>query len=129
MRLVPRLEAAFTVSLLAAGTLQQGLMAADHLEGPLAALPPLAGMVVLVSIVFAIAEWRKIAVERTALVLLAILIVVGTGATIIGLANRTAGVGGDILYGLAQLLDWYFLLPCAVAVPIHWLLLMRGREA
>jgi hypothetical protein len=125
----PRLAAAFAVSLLAAGALQQGLMAAEHLEGALAALPPLAGMIVVISVVFAVAAWRKVAAERTALVLLAVLIVVGTAATLIGLANRTAGVGGDILCGLAQLLDWYFLLPCAVALPIHWLLMRRREQA
>ncbi len=80
-------------------------------------------MIVVVSAVFGIAVWRKWPVWLTAAVLLAIIAVVAIGGIVIGLANLSPGVGGDILYGLAQVIDLYFLLPCALAVPIHWLLL------
>jgi hypothetical protein len=120
-----RVVAAFVLSLLAAGALQQIMMSAAHLADPLDAVPPLAAMIVVVSAVFGIAVWRKWPVWLTAAMLLAIIAAVAIGGIVIGLANLSPGVGGDILYGLAQVIDLYFLLPCALAVPIHWLLL-RG---
>jgi hypothetical protein len=126
MSKIVRIAAAFALSLLAAGALQQIMMTAAHLEGPLAAVPPLAAMVAVVSAVFGIAAWRKWPVGLTAVVLLAVIAVVAVGGIAIGLANRSPGVGGDILYGLASLIDLYFLLPCALAIPIHWLLLRSG---
>ncbi len=126
MGVITRLAAALALSLLAAGALQQALMAEK--VDRLSALPLLAVLVVLVSIVFAIAAWRKVAAERTAIVLLAVMVVIGFAAVEIGLADRSPGVGGDILYGLAEVLVGYFLLPCAVALPIHWLLLRRSEH-
>ena len=80
---------------------------------------------------FGCALWlsrSKAAAGWTAASMLVAMLVLGVAIYLIGLSSITPGVGGNILYGLAQLVDFYFLLPAALAVPIHWLLL-RGQNA
>ena len=129
MGVMARLLASFAVSLVAAGGVQQIMMAAAHVVDPLDALPWLAGIVAAVSVVFALTAWRGgRAVTITAIALLGVMLVVAAGGMAIGLANRSPEVGGDILYGLAQMIDIYFLLPSVIAIPVHWGLLRRERQ-
>ena len=131
MGLLIRILGAFALSLVASGAVQQAIMMAQGLDGPMAALPPLAACVALVTLVFGCALWlsrSKAAAGWTAASMLVAMLVLGVAIYLIGLSSITPGVGGNILYGLAQLVDFYFLLPAALAVPIHWLLL-RGQNA
>ena len=125
MGLMPRVALAFALSLVAAGAVQQIMMAVAQVPDPLDALPPLAAVVAIVPVVFGIAVRRNAAAANVAAVRLAVMAVVAAGGIMIGIADRSPGVGGDILYGLAQVTDTYFLLPSAIAVPIHWLVLRR----
>ena len=103
-------------------------MRAQGLSGPMSALPPLAACVALMTLVFGCVLWlsrSKTAAGWTAAATLAGMLVFGVAIYLIGLSSITPGVGGNILYGLAQLVDFYFLLPAAFGVPIHWLLLRR----
>lgn len=103
-------------------------MGAEGLHEPLSALPPLVACVALVTFVFGCVLWlsrSKTAVGWTAASMLAAMLVFGVAIYLIGLFSITPGVGGNILYGLAELVDFYFLLPTAFSVPIHWVLLRR----
>lgn len=114
------------LSLIASGAIQQAIMGAQGLSGPLSALLPLAIGLALTTIVFGCVLWlsrSKTAIGWTAASMLAAMLVFGVAIYLIGLSSITPGVGGNILYGLAQLVDVYFLLPAAFAVPIHWLML------
>jgi len=129
--LLLRILGAFALSLIASGAVQQAIMMAQGLEGPMAALPPLAAGLALVTFVFGCVTWlsrSKAAAGWTAAWMLVAMLVLGVAIYLIGLSSITPGVGGNILYGLAQLVDFYFLLPAALGVPIHWLLL-RGQNA
>jgi hypothetical protein len=124
MPLAVRLILALVLSLVAAGAVQQAIMAGEH--GPQSALPPLAAGVVLISALFAlVAWWRRTAraVGWTAIAVLAIMLAFGVVIAILGYISISPGVGGNIGYGVALILDFYFLVPAAVAVPIHWFLL------
>jgi hypothetical protein len=122
-----RIADAFALSLLVSGAIQQALMA--ELSDTTSALPPLAIIVALVTIVFGCVQWlrgRTGAIDWTAASMLAAMLVFGLAIYLFGLSSITPGVGGNILYGLAQLINTYFLFPAAFAELIHWLLL-RGE--
>jgi hypothetical protein len=128
MPLAARLALALALSLVAAGAAQQAIMAGEH--GPQSALPPLAAGVVLISALFAfVAWWRCTArtVGWTAAALLAVMLTFGATIAVLGYISTTPGVGGNIAYGVALILDFYFLAPAAVAVLVHWLLLRAHR--
>jgi hypothetical protein len=123
-----RIAVAFALSLVASGALQQAIMFADEAAGSSSALPPLGGIVLLVTVVFGIVLWWRrtsFAANLTAACLMAFTLMIGLAAYIGGVLTLSPGIGGNIGYGLALILDFYFLLPAAVAVAIHWLLL-RG---
>jgi hypothetical protein len=123
MPLPARFALALALSLVAAGAVQQAIMAGEH--GTLSALPPLAAGVVLISALFALVVWRRgaRAAGRTAVVLLSVMLVFGVTIAILGFSTKSPGIGGNIGYGLALIVDFYFLVPAAVAMPIHWLML------
>jgi hypothetical protein len=103
-------------------------MIGDHANEPLGALLPFGVIVLLITVVFGGVIWRwrtARAVGRAAVVLLACILVFGVAVYVIGANSLAPGVGGNILYLIALLVDFYFLIPAAVAVAIHWLLL-RG---
>jgi hypothetical protein len=129
LNFVVRLAGAYALSFLAAGAVQQTIMRAVGIYEPLSALPLLAAVVGLLTTVFGGVLWicRTTAAARwTAGSLLAVMLVFGVAALGYGLASMSPGVGGNIVYGLAQVTDFYFLLPAAFGVPIHWLLLRGG---
>jgi hypothetical protein len=115
MPFIARIALAFALSLVAGGMVQQAAMINDRANGPLQALKPLAVCILLVTLVFgAVAWWRPSAISRTAAVVLAVMLIFGA-----------ANIG----YMMAMLVDFYFLLPSAVAVAIHWKLLHGGPTA
>jgi hypothetical protein len=121
MPLPVRLILAFMLSLVAAGMVQQAAMINDRANGPLGALPPLAVCVLLVTLMFGlVAWWRPSALTRTAAVLLIVMLVFGVAVYIMGVNSYAPGLGGNINYLIAMLVDFYFLLPSAVAVAVHW---------
>jgi hypothetical protein len=126
LSLLGRLAGAFALSVIVSGAIQQAILRANGLSDPMSALPPLAIGLALMSIVFACVLWprRSATVLRwTAVSILAAMLVLGPGIYLQGLSSITPGVGGDILYGLALIIDAYFLFPAAFGVPIHWLML------
>jgi hypothetical protein len=118
---------AFALSMFVAGTIQQFAMVeilAAH--QPLPALIPLAVIVLLVSLVLGlVAALAKSgsALNLASACLGGLFFLVGAAALIFGAVDSSPGIGGNILWGLAVLLDVGFLLPGAVAIVIHWWLL------
>jgi hypothetical protein len=124
MPLAARWALAFALSLVAAGALQQAIMAGEH--GPLSALPPLAAGVALISVLFALVVWRRRtarAIGLAAAALAAVMLALGAAIAVLGVLSLSPGFGGNIAYGIALIVDFYFLVPASVAVPIHWFLL------
>lgn len=122
--LAARWALALALSLVAAGALQQAIMAGEH--GTLSALPPLAAGVALISAFFSLVVWRRRtarAVGLTAVSLLAVMLALGAAIAVLGIISISPGIGGNIGYGVALIVDFYFLVPASVAVPIHWVLL------
>jgi hypothetical protein len=124
-----RIALAFALSFAAGGAVQQGIMIADHANEPSGALLPFGVIVLLVTAVFGLVIWRwrtARAVGRAAAVMLACMLVFGLAVYVTGVNSLSPGIGGNIVYQIALLVDFYFLIPAAVAVPIHWLLLRSG---
>jgi hypothetical protein len=119
---------AFALSFIAGGAIQQWIMATYDSAPALDALPPLAVCILLITAVFGLVAWRRpSAIGRTASVLLIVMLVFGVAVYIFGVNSMSPGIGGNIGYMMAMLVDFYFLLPTAIAVPIHWWLL-RGTS-
>ena len=92
------------------------------------ALPPLAVCILLITAVFGLVAWRRpSAIGRIASVMLNAMLVFGVVVYIFGVNSMSPGIGGNIGYMMAMLVDFYFLLPAALAVPVHWWLL-RGAS-
>lgn len=124
MPLIARTALAFALSLVAGGMVQQAAMINDRANGPLQALKPLAVCILLVTLVLgAVAWWRPAAIGRTAAAVLAVMLIFGAAIYIFGVSTAAPGIGGNIGYMMAVLVDFYFLLPSAVALAIHWKLL------
>lgn len=131
MPLPARLALAFTLSLAAAGLVQQAAMIDDRANGPLGALWPLSVCIALVTLVFGIVMRcsRSASVAGwTAAAMLTVMLAFGVAVYIFGVATSSPGIGGNIGYMMAILVDFYFLMPSAVAAAIHWWLL-RGAAA
>ena len=130
MLLPIRLVLAFILSLVAAGMVQQAAMINDRANGPLSALMPLAVCILLVTLVFGLVAWRRpSAIGRTAAVLLIVMLAFGIAVYIVGVSTMAPGIGGNINYLMAVLVDFYFLLPAMVAVAVHWRVLNSGAAA
>jgi len=130
MPLPVRLVLAFILSLVAAGMVQQAAMINDRANGPLGALPPLAVCILLVTLVFGLVAWRRpSAITRAAVVMLIVMLVVGVVVYVFGAVSMAPGLGGNINYLIAVLIDFYFLLPTATAVAVHWRVLNSGAAA
>jgi hypothetical protein len=87
---------------------------------------PLAVAVVVVTAVFALVIRRRPYAGRLTLVLLPVMAAAGTALYITGINSRSPGVGGTVFYAVAYVVVFYYLAPCALAVPIHWLMLRKG---
>ena len=126
MSLPARIALAFALSFAAGGAVQQAIMIADGAKGTASALIPLAVIVLVVTAMFGAVLWRRpAAIGRTAAVLLILMLVFGVIVYVVGVSNLSPGIGGNIVYLIALLVDFYFLIPAAVAVAMQWLLL-RG---
>jgi hypothetical protein len=124
-----RLAAAFVLSLVACGVAQHAAIIIG--EGkPLApfveVFTPLAVAVAAVTVLFAIVVRCGPYAGRLTLVLLPVMAAAGTALYIAGVNSRSPGMAGNLFHGLANLVVFYFLAPCALAVAIHWLMLRRG---
>jgi hypothetical protein len=120
---------AFALSAFVGGALQQLLMV-EVLDAhqTQSALIPFLAIVLLVSIVLGITAWLAKSVSglnKAAGWLAGLVLLLGVAALIFGAVKSSPGVGGNILWGLAILLDVAFLLPGAAAILIHWWLLRR----
>ena len=124
MPLPARIALAFALSLAAGGAVQQAIMWAYDSATAAWALAPLGACILLVTIVFGVVLWRRpAAIGWTAVIMFAAMLVFGVAVTSFGVNDLRPGIGGNIGYLIAMLVVFDFLLPSAVAVPIHWLLL------
>jgi hypothetical protein len=124
MPLAACIALAFTLSFAGAGAMQQAIMIADGAKGTASALAPLAVVVLVITAVFGAVLWRRQrALGRAAAALLVVMLVFGVAVFAAGVASHSPGVGGNILYLIALLVDFYFVIPAAAAAAIHWLLL------
>jgi hypothetical protein len=129
MPLPARVALAFALSLAAGGAVQQALMVAYDSGAAPGALAPLGGCILLVTIVFGVVLWRRpAAIGWTAAIMLAAMLVFGVAVYSFGVNDLRPGIGGNIGYLIAMLVVFDFLLPSALAVPIHWLLLRGARN-
>ena len=130
MPLPARIALAFALSLAAGGAVQQAIMHAYDSGAAPWALAPLGVCILLVTIVFGVVLWRRpAAIGRTAAIMLAAMLVFGVAVYSFGVNDLRPGIGGNIGYLIAMLVVFYFLLPSALAVPIHWLVLRGARNA
>ncbi len=105
-------------------------MAAAHMREPLEALLPLALLVLLPTAILAlIASRRPAAINLASGALLTLFAAIGAGAYLLGRATQTPGVGGNILYLIASLVDLYFILPGMIAVAVLWFVLRNVRRS
>ena len=124
MPLYIRFALAFALSFAAGGALQQAIMGAFDSGMAPWALAPLGACILLITIVFGVVLWRRpSAIGWTAAIMLVAMLVFGVVVYSFGVNDLRPGIGGNIGYLIAMLVVFYFLLPSAVAVPIHWLLL------
>jgi len=124
MPLLTRVALAFALSFATGGALQQAIMLADDGAAAAWALVPLGVCILLVTIVFGVVLWRRpAAIGWTAAIMFAAMLVFGVAVYSFGVTDLRPGIGGNIGYLIAMLVVFDFLLPSAVAVPIHWLLL------
>jgi hypothetical protein len=129
MPLLARVALAFALSFATGGALQQALMVAYDSGAAPGALAPLGVCILLVTIVFGIVPWRRpAAIGWTAAIMLAAMLVFGVAVYSFGVNDLRPGIGGNIGYLIAMLVVFDFLLPSALAVPIHWLLLRGARN-
>src|SRR3954470_7960230 len=102
MNYIVRLIAAFALSALVGGAIQQ-LLAIVALDGPhWDMLPLLAGIVLLVSVVMGLAGRNATFLNQITAWLIVLLGVVGVGGLIIGEVEKSPGIGGNILLLVAE---------------------------
>ena len=124
MPLPVRIALAFALSLAAGGAVQQAIMLVDDGAAAPWALAPLGACILLVTAVFGVVLWRRpAAIGWTAAIMFTAMLVFGVAVTSFGVNDLRPDIGGNIIYLIAMLVVFDFLLPSAVAVPIHWLLL------
>jgi di/tricarboxylate transporter len=105
MPLSARIALAFALSLAAASALQQTLMLIYDNGAEPRALPPLGICVVLIAIVFGLVLWlRPSAIGWTAIILLAVMLMLGGVIYHLGVNDLRPGVGGNIGYLIAMLM-------------------------
>jgi hypothetical protein len=123
-----RFALAFASSFAAGGALQQAIMSRYDSGAAAWALAPLGVCILLVTTAFAIVSWRGAAIGWTAAIMLAVVLAFGFAVYTLGVNDLRPGIGGNIGYLIAMLVVFYVLLPAAIAVPIHWLLLRAARK-
>lgn len=122
-----RLALCYALSLALGVALQQATLLGTGEKIVLEMIPHLAGCVALITLLFAVvAGWGRKGVDWTAAVLLAAMLAFGALFYHAGVNSRTPGIGGHIFYGVAMLVVFYFLIPSAFAVLLHWWVLRRA---
>jgi hypothetical protein len=127
MKLWTRLAVCYALSLGLCAMAQQAMLLGMGENIVLEMIPHLAGCLVLITLLFAVvAGFGRRGVDWTAAVLLAAMLAFGTLFYHAGINSRTPGIGGHIFYGVAMLVVFYFLIPSALAVLLHWGMLRRA---
>jgi hypothetical protein len=129
MTVPSRLALGFVLSLAFSAGLQRAVLAGFGGGDRTTILALLAGLVALIAAIFALVvrrRWTAARVDRTAGATLAALAVLGLGLYVTGTLMGGPGIGGRIAADLAVLIDLAIVLPAAVAVPVHWLLLRHA---
>jgi hypothetical protein len=127
-----RIAAAYILSVIACGTAQYAtiVMSAGHDHYPLKALfeifPPLLVAVLLVTTLFVLAIQCGPYAGRLTLILLPLMAAAGYALYVSGVNSRSSGADGNLFYAVNMIVVFYYLAPCALAVPVHWLMLRRG---
>jgi hypothetical protein len=80
----------------------------------------------MVTAAMSLASRRRATLNQVTAWLIILLTLVGVLALIFGAREQSPGVGGNIMFLVAVLIDIGFLIPAGVAVLIHWWLL-RGH--
>lgn len=130
MKLWVRLAQAYVLSLVLCGALQQAMLIVTGEKIILDMLPHLGGCIAAITLLFAVVEgFGRKGVDWAAALLLVAMLAFGVALYHTGVNSRTPGVGGTVFHGVAMLVVFYFLIPSALAVPIHWRLLRRAPAA
>jgi hypothetical protein len=119
---------AFVLSAIVGGVIQQAFMSVVLGGYGFGALMPLLAAMLVFSIIYVtIDRYAKTirVLDWTTVGLIAAIHVLGVAAVVIGKMETSSGIGGNIAMAIALLFVVGFLLPCAVAVLIHWWLLSR----
>ena len=96
----------------------------------LGTLMPLAGCILATTFVFGVVlSWRPSAAGWIATIILPAMLVFSVVIYHVGVNSRVPGSAAPSVYGVAMVVVFYFLLPSAFAVPIHWLLLRGAKRA
>jgi glucose-6-phosphate-specific signal transduction histidine kinase len=131
MSIVTRFAVAFALSLAVCGLVQQAIMIGVGETNTSFALVLLAVIVLLIALIFGAVFWRRRsarAIGRTAASVLAFALVFGVAVFVLGVNTLSPGIGGNIGYLIATLVVFYFLVPAAIAVPVHWLMLRGATD-
>ena len=123
-----RYAAAFVFSALAGSAIQQILLEIVLGEHAWGAIVFLIAAILVLSLIYVIIDRHAKSVrvlDGTTAGLLATMLILSVASLVIGEMESSPGIGGNILMLLALFAVIAFLLPCAVAVLIHWWLLRR----
>ena len=116
-----RLALCYVLSLALSGALQQAILVGSGEKIVMEMIPYLAGCIAAITLLFAVVTgFGRRGVDWTAALLLAAMLAFGAVLFHTGVNSRTPGVGGTVFYGVAMLVVFHFLIPSALAVPIHW---------
>ena len=96
----------------------------------LGTLMPLAGCILATTFVFGVVlSWRPSAAGWIATMILPAMLVFSVVIYHVGVNSRGRASAAPSVYGVAMVVVFYFLLPSAFAVPIHWLLLRGAKRS
>jgi hypothetical protein len=126
MSYVARPIAAFALSVLVAGAVQRALVLLVLGKAEWDMLLWLAGVVVLVTAAMSVASRKAVLLGHVTVWLLVLLTLAAGVALVVAMREQSPGVGGNILFLVAVLVNVGFLIPAAAAILIHWWLL-RGQ--
>jgi len=119
---------AFMLSVIIGAAIQQVFMSVVLGGQAWSALVPLLAAIVVLSTLYAFVDRcgkTSRALDMTTAGLLATMLILGAASLVVGEIESSPGIGGNIVMLLALFAVVGFLLPCAIAVVIHWWLLRR----
>ena len=126
-----RVAVAFALSLVACGVAQYAIIVVGvgrdgyPLKAFFEIFPPLVVPVLLVTTLYVLVIQCGPYAGRLALILLPLMAAGGYALYVSGVNSRSPGIDGNIAYGIAMMVVFFYVAPSALAVPIHWLMLRR----